>query len=164
MTDTVTETKVNPSDYPSVDLAYEFVKPSYDWMIRRIEAMNAAIQYLITLAVTIIAAFPVVAKLISPGINFVSPLFIVAMVLFASLVVIGCIAIRMGRLSLLNPKVLYDKYLYLSHWEFQQQTLYFAGEQFIKNNNRINKKANMRDFMTILLLVEIILLIIWIAV
>ncbi|MDO8567691.1 MAG: hypothetical protein Q7R57_03135 [Dehalococcoidales bacterium] len=40
------------SKYPAVELAYEFVKPSYDVMVSRFEAANFRIQNLLTWAIT----------------------------------------------------------------------------------------------------------------
>ena len=32
------------SSYPSIEDAYSFVAPSYDWMVRRFEAINGRLQ------------------------------------------------------------------------------------------------------------------------
>lgn len=151
------------SQYPSVDLAYEFVKPSYDWMVSRIETINNKIQGLSTFAVTITTALPIITKAIFNNIAFSSLWFYMAMVAFAFLVVTGIVGLRIGSIVLLNPKILYDKYLHYSHWEFKQMVIYWAGEHFNENKKLIDKKAYFRDTMTIFLLVEILCICLWIA-
>ena len=78
--------EIDVSKYPSVDLAYEFVKPSYDWMLNRFQAIDSKIQGLLTFATAITAAIPVFAKAIH--VNFSSAWFyaaIITYVLFAVL-------------------------------------------------------------------------------
>lgn len=151
------------SQYPSVDLAYDFIKPSYDWMVSRFEAINSKIQGLLTFAATITAALPIIAKVIFSDVAFTSPWFYVAMVAFAFLTVIGIVGMRIGTITLLSPKNLYDKYLHYSHWEFKQKVIYWAGEHFNANKKLIDKKARLRDIMAISLLVEILSIYLWIA-
>jgi hypothetical protein len=155
---------IDASKYPSVDLAFDFVRPSYDWMITRLDTINGKIQELLSFSATLTAALPVIAKAIFSEINYVSPWFIAAMIIFVVLSIIGILALRIGGISLTHPKTLYDKYLHLSHWEFQQRTLYWAGEHFEKNKACIDRKALFRDIIAIGLLSEILCLVIWIAV
>ena len=152
------------SRYPSVDLAYEFVKPSYDWMVTRFEAINSKIQGLLTFAATITVAFPIITKAIFSDIAFSSPWFYVATAAFAFLVVTGIVGLRIGSITLLSCKILYDKYLHYSHWKFKQMVIYWAGEHFNENKKLIDKKAYFGDAMTIFLLVEILCICLWIAI
>ena len=152
------------SQYPSVDLAYEFVKPSYDWMVTRLEAINSKIQGLLTFAATITVALLIITKAIFSDIAFSSPWFCVATAAFAFLVVTGIVGLRTGSIMLLSSKELYDKYLHYSHWKFKQMVIYWAGEHFNDNKKLIDKKAYFRDIMTISLLVEILFICLWIAI
>ena len=152
------------SQYPSVDLAYDFVKLSYDWMVTRLEAINSKMQGLLMFSVTITVAIPVIAKSTFDNISFSSIWFIMAMVVFIFLVGIGILGMRMGSIVMPHPKMLYDKYLYCSHWEFQKRTIYWAGEHFDKNKALIDKKAAFRDIMTFCLIIEILCIVIWIAI
>jgi hypothetical protein len=154
---------VDISQYPSVDLAYDFVKPSYDWMVTRFEAINSKIQGLLTFSVTITAAIPVIIKSIFNNISF-TPWFTGALIAFIILVIIGVIGMRIGAIALLNPKTLYNKYLYCSHWEFQQRVLSWAGKHFSKNKATIDTKALFRDIMIGILLIEILCFVLWVIV
>jgi hypothetical protein len=150
--------------YPSVDLAYNFVKPSYDWMLSRFEAANSKIQGLLTFSATITAAFPILVKAIFNDVDFSSPWFYGAIIAFIFLVLTGIVGRRLGSIVLVHPEVLYEKYLYYSHWRFQQTIIYWAGKHFNMNNKIIVKKAWCTDIMTIFLLGEILCIAIWIAV
>ena len=157
------KTDADTSQYPSVDLAYDFVKSSYDWMVTRFEAINSKIQGLLTFAATITAALPIIAKAIFSDTNFSSPCFYVAMAAFVFLVITGIAGLRIGSITLLSPKMLYDKYLHYSHWEFKQMVIYWAGEHFNENKKLIDKKAYFRDTMTVFLLMEILCICLWIV-
>ena len=152
------------SQYPSVDLAYEFVTSSYDWMVTRFEAVNSKIQGLLTFAATITAALPIITKAIFSDIDFVSLWFYIAMAAFVFLVLAGIVGLRIGSIVLLSPKILYDKYLHYSHWEFKRMVIYWAGEHLNENKKYIDQKGHFRDIMTILLLVEILCFLLWIAI
>lgn len=151
------------SKYPSVDLAYEFVKPSYDWMAPRLEAINSKIQGLLTFAATITVAIPIITKAIFNDIVFNSSWFYAAMVAFAVLVVTGIMGLRIGSIMMLSPKNLYNKYLHYSEREFKLKVIYWAGEHFEENRKLVDKKARFRDTITILVLVEIVFICLWIA-
>lgn len=151
------------SKYPSVDLAYEFVKPSYDWMANRFEAINTKIQGLITFATTITAAIPILVKAIFTDVAFNSLWFYGAIIAYVLLIIIGIIAMKMGAVRLVNPSRLYKQWLYKSHWEFKKDIIYFAGEDFRDNKDAIDAKIHLRDSMIILLLGEMVCIIVWIA-
>ena len=159
------ENKVNDeeSKYPSVDLAYEFVKPSYDWMLNRIEAVNNKIQGLLTLATAITFAMPIFTKAIFDAVDFKSVWFYGAIVAYILLVSIGIFGIRMGKVKLVHPQKLYEQWLTDSTWEFRKDTIYFAGLDFEDNKKIIDKKSLLRDIMNIVLLGEILTFILWIA-
>ncbi len=151
------------SQYPSVDLAYEFVKPSYDWMLNRIEAMNSKIQGLLTLATAVTAAMPILAKAMFDSVDFQSVWFYGAIATYFLLVIIGICGLRMGGVKLVHPKKLYEKRLSESIWEFKKNTIYFSGQDFEQNKKIIDVKNSLRDIMNVLLLVEIIMVVVWIV-
>ncbi|MFC2035106.1 hypothetical protein ACFLUJ_03170 [Chloroflexota bacterium] len=151
------------SQYPSVDLAYEFVKPSYDWMLNRIEAMNSKIQGLLTLATAVTAAMPILIKAMFDNVDFQSVWFIIAIATYFLLVIIGIYGLRMGGVKLVNPKKLYERRLSESIWEFKKNTVYFSGQDFEQNKRTIDVKHHLRDIMNVLLLAELIVVVVWIV-
>lgn len=149
--------------YPSVELAYEFVKPSYDWMLDRLEAANNKIQHLLTFSASITAVLPLVSKAIFSEISFNSGWFYSTIFVFILLVITGIIAKRIGNITLVNIESLYEKYLHYSNWEFKRNMLFWAVKHLNANKKNVNTKNLLLDIMTILLLCEIIFAVIWIA-
>ena len=157
------KTETDASKYPSVDLAYEFVKSSYDWMLNRIEAMNSKIQGLLTLATAMTATMPILTKAMFNDVDFQSGWFYGAITTYLLLVIIGIYGLRMGGVRLIHPKNLYEKWLSDSKWEFKKDIIFFAGQDFETNKKVIDSKSLLRDTMNVLLLVELLIVIFWIA-
>ncbi len=149
------------SKYPSVGLAYETVKSSYDVMVSRFEAANARISSLIAWAIGAIGIIPIFAKSLLGGIGVTSLWLLVTLSAFVALIIVGIIAYRTGGIKLLHPKKLYEDYVQLPEWEYKKWLVYWAGEHFNTNQKFINIKSFYIDFMTILLGLEIISLVLW---
>ena len=147
---------------PGVLLAYEFVIPSYQWLIQRLDAVDLRIQTLQAFSATVTLAAPILAATVVSDIDLQSPWFIGALPLFVLTVLIGVLARMWGRLKLLSPQNLYDMYLEDSDWTFRNDVLYYAGEHFESNRSLINKKGFIADGMTILFVAETILLLTWV--
>jgi len=151
------------SQYPSVDLAYEFTKSSYDWMLNRYEAINSKMQELLTLATAITACMPILAKSMFDYVDFHSGLFYGVIGTYILIILIGISGLSMGAIRLIHPKHLYDKWLSDSSWEFKKNIIYYAGQDFEDNKKIIDRKSHLRNIMNIFLLVELLLIIFWIA-
>ena len=149
-------------DYPSLELAFEFVKPSYDWIMNWFEITNNKIQSLLTLAVTLTAALPLFAIAIFQEINFKSNWFYISLGCFLALMIAGVIGRRIGAVKLLHPRLLYNQTLQYSKFEFKRNLLYWAGEHFNINKKYIFIKNLILDIMTGLLLLEIVFIVVWI--
>jgi hypothetical protein len=156
------ENKVNDEEpkYPSVGLAYEFVKPSYDWMLNRLQAIDSKIQGLLTFATAITAAIPVFAKAIH--VNFSSAWFYAAIITYVLFAVLGIVGLRFGKVRLINPEILYNRWVNKTIWQFQKDGIYFAGKDFKDNKNLIERKSLFRDFMAILFVGEVLCVIVWV--
>lgn len=149
--------------YPSVDLAYEFiVARSYDWMIGRINALDGRLQSFQSLAVTVMLGVPVLVKSLLPSADFLSGLFIGGMSLFGSVIVLGAIGRYSSKISLPYPDKFYDHWLHFSPWEFRKNLLYYAGRDALRNLDSLERKGKILDVMTMAFLVGIVLLLIWI--
>ena len=152
--------EIDVSKYPSVDLAYEFVKPSYDWMLNRFQAIDSKIQGLLTFATAITAAIPVFAKAIH--VNFSSAWFYAAIIIYVLFAVLGIVGLRFGKVRLINPEILYNRWVNKTIWQFQKDGIYFAGKDFKDNKNLIERKSLFRDFMAILFVGEVLCVIVWV--
>src|SRR5262245_8480518 len=78
--------------YPGVLTAFEFVLPSYNWMIARFDAAENRLQAVQVFAVTLTFAFPGAARAINPQISFHDWRFSVSAVLFVVLTAVGLYA------------------------------------------------------------------------
>lgn len=151
---------VDNAKYPSISLAYEFVKPSYDWMLNRLQAIDSKIQGLLTFATAITAAIPVFAKALH--VDFNSAWFYAAIIAYVSFAVLGTVGLRFGKVRLINPGMLYEKWVYKTIWQFQKDGIYFAGKDFKDNKNLVERKSLFRDSMAILFVGEVLCVIVWI--
>jgi hypothetical protein len=158
------ENSENPdeSQYPSTDLAYEFVQSSYDIMSSRFDSANSRIQNILTWSIGITAAVPLFTQIAMRTMDIKSLWFFLALGTFVLTVILGVIAQKTGGVQLLDPKVLYNENLSMSHWEFKKTVLYWSGEAFNANNKTIQIKSRYIDLMTILLGLEIVFAVMWV--
>jgi hypothetical protein len=152
-----------PKYFPAVDRAYDFVIPSYQLLINRFEAADNRLTALLTLASTLTLAVPIFAKNVQPNISFNSPLFIVGMLIFLVIAIVGIWGRSVGSIALPDPMVLYNENLTDSEWEFKKNLIFFAGEGFNSNTQAIRRKGNLSAFLSAALLVEIIVFVAWIT-
>jgi hypothetical protein len=149
--------------WPAVGVAYDFVKPSYDWAIARFEAVSTRIQALQTIAATITLGTPAFVLAVRKDIHFNSRWFIAALVAFGLTLLAGWVGRSWGRLVILNPRELYDHTLDMPVWEFKRYALYYAGQHFERNATTVRMKEKILTLMTALFCIEIGLLIIWLV-
>jgi hypothetical protein len=149
--------------WPAVFRAYDFVIPSYQLMVNRYEAADGRLTQILTLVSTLLFSIPVFAKTIRPQASFSSPLFLSAITLLIGAAVIGIVGRQRGRVRLVNPMVLYDKFLHRTDWEFRKDLLYFAGQDFSDNAIAIDRKGQTAALMTGLTVVALLLSAIWLA-
>ncbi len=149
--------------WPGVPFAYDFVLPSYEWMLTRLEAIDGRIQGIQTFAATFTLGMPLIGKSVIEGIRFTSPWFLLALATFA-LIVVWSVAIRSyGHLHLVNPAIIYEDKLHYSEWQFKRSLLHWAGEHFTKNTKVINRKGHAGNWLSGLFLLEVALFLIWIV-
>ena len=154
----------NPENqWPSVDLAFELVKPSYDWMLARIESIHSDIQHTLTLATTITAAVPLLAQAISSDVDFRSPWFLGLGAAYLATAILAIHGLSTGSVQLIHPRVVFEKWLSNSPWEFKKNAIHFAGEDFDSNNDLVNKLAKVRTRTNWLIVGELLAAIVWMA-
>ena len=149
--------------YPGIKHAYEFVVPSYQWMVARFESTAGRLQALQTAAVAIALGVPTVGKAIRPDISFSAAPFISAALLAALVLLLAGVGRTYGAIALANPMVLYTKYLHLEEWEFKKNALYWAGEHFQSNLVLVNRKARLERWATGVLALEALMLLLWLS-
>jgi hypothetical protein len=150
-------------DWPAVDRAYDFVLPSYQWLLTRFEAADTRLTTLINLATSLTLAVPLFAKAIRPEISFTSRWFLGGILLFVLAVVAGLVGRLRGELWLPHPTEIYNRNLRADEWTFKKNALYFAGEHFAHNAKQIDAKARSAVLVAVLLALEVLLLVRWLA-
>jgi hypothetical protein len=149
--------------WPSVDVAYGFVLPSYQLLVGRFEAADNRIASLMTLASSVMVAVPILARAVTPDISFRSPWFIAALVVFALIMVCGLVARIKGVLVLPNPGIIHATGLSKPEWKFKADALHISGQHFDANARAINAKGNWSIWLTALLALQIVWLVAWLA-
>ena len=149
------------SQYPSIDEAYGLVLPSYDWMLRRFEAVNARLQN----AVALIATVPVLSisaiKALVPAAPFKCWWLIAAITVFVAAAAVGIATLYRSGLELLDPKAVHEEHLHLSPSDFKKQMLEEAGESFDSNLSVVLYRARMALGLMIALVFGLGFLAVW---
>ena len=60
----------NAEDYPGINLAYDFVRPSYDWATNRLDAMDARLRGIQAFVSGFTLGAPVIAKAALPQLSY----------------------------------------------------------------------------------------------
>lgn len=151
--------------YPRVGLAYEFVLPSYEWAMKRLDAVDGRIQTLQTLIIGTTLAVPVFARAVLPetSLDFGSVWFVLALLAFVLSIGTGMVARASGTIKLLSPDKLYERYLSKDQEQFKKDVLYYAGAHAVDNHRLVLFKGRAQSIMTGLFLAEVILLVLWIT-
>ena len=153
------------SHWPSVDLAYEFVAPSYDWAQRRFESIERRIHTFLAFTATLTIGVPVLATTAVDHANFASGWFIAAVACAIATLALGMAAKILSSIAgfqFLDPDSLYKDWLRISEREFKENAVFWAGEHSKKNIALIHKMGLMLGGMHILFSAEVILLLIWV--
>ena len=136
--------------YPSVELAYDFVIPSYEWASMRVETIERCIEGLLTYITTVTLALPIatvaIAKQASQA-DVTHWQFLSALGVFFIVSLLGLYARQMGDLIYVDPKKLYDQSLHEPHWEFRKNAIHYGGEHFDKNRTLIARKSRLANIM-----------------
>jgi hypothetical protein len=152
---------VTESEYPSVELAYPIAIGSYDTAIKRLDALDSKLNTLLTFAVSVSLAVPVLAN--AKNLSFRSSWFITAAVAFVLGVGVTTFARLNGSLNLLDPRVIYDSYLDLDHWNFKRHTIDWAGDNWRHNQKLINRNANLGSVAATLFALEALAVGAWVV-
>ena len=133
-------------EYPAVPSAYDFVIPSYQWLVGRFDAADQRLTFLLGLISTLTLGAKMFATALRPDISFRSVWFISAIVLCLCAGTVGIRGRVNGRLRLSDPMVIYQKNLHHSEWAFKKNTIFFAGQHFNANAEAIRRKGNTSAF------------------
>jgi hypothetical protein len=147
--------------YPGVEFAYEFVRPSYEFLAQRREVIDNRIRAWTTLAVTLMFGAPILVKSALTGGPLITEVFIAAVFPLAAILVLAPLSQGGGTIIGLDPGAMYRTMLHLDEWEFKQTAIYRAAEAFEHNLQRNNWKATIADWIVRLVCYEAALLFLW---
>ncbi len=151
------------TQYPAVNVAYDFVLPSYELLTTRLEAADTRLTTLLTIASSFALGVPLFAQAVRPHIPFRSLLFFAAMGFILVAAALGVIGLLSGRIKISDPTILYQKFLHKSEWAFKKDMIYFAGEHFHINAQTLEKKWKFTIWMTFMMLFSVFAFVLWIS-
>ena len=149
------------AQFPSTNLAYEIAVSSYDGMAKRLDAIDGRIQTILAFAATTSALVPSIGA--GRGLSFSSPWFVVAMALIFLAILSGAYARLGGKVSVLDPKSLYDGWLHFSEPEFKIYLIEHAAKDFEANNALLTRRWRLAVLITVLFFLEAVLLAVWVV-
>lgn len=148
--------------FPSVEIAYLLSLDSYKIVRERFDAMEKRGQTIIVFFTTIsLAIITIVAK--DKSLSFKTTWFILASLSYIVMLVFGIISQTSGTLIFPNPKLIYEKTLSWSKWEFQKNLIYQAGEHYEHNLEQIDRRWKIVNISACFGLVTLFSLAIWIS-
>ena len=143
-------------EYPSLDLAYDYVRPSYDLLSRRLDAVENRGRAVLTFASTLTFAMPLLAaNLLGAGVRHLdSPWFVVAIGAFAGIIVCGVILSSGVDFLLPSPRELFEEHLDVEPDQFKVNQLSYAADDFVANTRLITRLSRTTALAAVLMLVE----------
>jgi len=144
------------SEYPSLDLAYDYVRPSYDLLSRRLDAVENRGRAVLTFAGTLTFAMPLLAaNLLGAGTRHLdSPWFLLASAAFAGIIVCGVMLSSGVDFLLPSPRALFEEQLDVEPDQFKVNQLAYAAEDFVANTRLITRQSQTTSIAAILMLLE----------
>jgi len=146
-------------EYPSVSIAYDLSLKSSESLLKRLEAVEGRLQWVLTAGVTITAGYSIALK--GQSLNLHSKLFYGAAACFVLAIALGFVARGCGKFEMLNPTKLFNDYLHEDEWEFKKDMIYWHGDMFKKNLRLVNLKGHLANVVATLFFVEVALLSVW---
>ncbi len=138
------------------------VVQSYEWSLRRLEAVEARIQHILTLTPTVMLAIALPTLAIAQDDQVeMNAYAIAALVALAVVTILGLGARAIGALRFPNPSEFDEPDFQMSPEEFQRDALSWSGEHLKGNVCIIRRKSLAADGMSLLLAVGAVLGIVW---
>ena len=149
-------------EFPSLDLAYEFIIPSYDWALRRLDAVERRIESLIVIvtATTGTAILGVIALAQKTGLDFSLCRWevwvgLLAFLCFVLSMALGFYARHLGRVTFLDPA--FFGTISETPAVFRWNAVQDASEDLRKHADLVARKSRWADWVLIPFIVEVLL-------
>jgi hypothetical protein len=152
----------------SLDEAYQYVRPSYDMMLRRIDVAEARARASLTFVGTLMLAAPafVAATLGAGNRSFASPWFIMGAIAFVCVII--CLVAQqvprvVGEIQVIAPSQLVDNgYLESEPTEFKLNLLLWAATDWEINLRHINRLMAIATLAAVLLSIQVAIFAVWV--
>ncbi|MDM7994653.1 MAG: hypothetical protein QUT30_03095 [Acidobacteriota bacterium] len=144
-------------EYPGVALAYPIALESYQWAVKRFDAIDSKIQTMLGLGISFTLAAPIAFSALRLQTH--NGWFIAAICLFIFAFAAGIIGRIKGRLMIITPAVLYNDWLHFPEAEFQKNLIFFAGQHLNANIHLIALKQRFLVASTIIFSLEALCLV-----
>jgi hypothetical protein len=145
--------------HPSVNLAYDIALKAYEQAESRLDSADDRAQTLLGFAATLTPLAAAGGKAL--GLNIRSGWLIAALAAFLVGIGLGVTARLYGKLKVLAPEVLFEKYLDMEPDDFKTELVYWAGKHFEENRALVNLKGRLTNLAAISLFGEAALLVAW---
>jgi hypothetical protein len=150
------QNKIENNKQESIDLSYLIAVESYEWAAKRYDSMDSRIQSILGLGMTLTLAAPIGFSALRLSVNH--GWFIAAAIFFILALCAGTIARFLGSLIVLSPRVLYEKWLKLSEYEFKKKLILYAGRHLDKAARVVLIKHRFLIAVAVMFLLEVLCL------
>lgn len=144
-----------------IDLAYELIPATYDWMMQRLNSMENRIQALMVLSASFLLTGPALVALAVEDISFDSWWFYLALTTAIANLAAGAAMRIWGELRLPGPRGVDSGWLSLDDREFKWSSIWWAQRHFEENERIVRWKGRSAICMTVLFLAETLFLTFW---
>lgn len=144
----------------TLDVAYDVGIQSYEWMLRRLEAVEDRIQRLMVFATTLTAAVPLIVvglRKESDGnllAGWAGVWIILALITYAFFVIVSIVARQWGGVAFPNVGKLPKEWLNQPKGEFVHMVIRTVGEHHSKNSQLVERKSLVADIAVGIFVVE----------
>ena len=148
-------------EFPSIPLAYELAMRSYDQMQKNRGSLNSLFMRLMSFAVPLTLAIPVLSKAL--GLTIEKGWWVAIALLFLG----AMICYLCGRLRhpqpLIDPGLVYERDLHKPQIEFQKDYIYWVAEDFKAGRKALDAKWRWCVVASVILCLEVLTVIFWAA-
>ena len=144
-----------------LDLAYDLIPATYDWMMQRLNAMESRIQALIVLSAGFLLTGPALVAVAVESVTFDSLWFYLALATSIVNLITGAAMRIWGELKLPGPRRVDSGWLSLNAGEFKWSSLWWAEQHFNENARLLRWKGRSAVLMTGVFLLETLSLTVW---
>ena len=158
--------KKKPKDrWPSIDDAYGLVLPSYEWSLRRFEALDARLRQIAMASATVTLGVPVAAGALA-SIACLEHwwLFWTGVGLGALVAVVALLDHTLKHLTLISLHELWQENgLGLPRWEFRKNEIYDAAKRQKKNGKIIEARGRHAIALALAFGVQVVVMAVWLG-